>query len=803
MHPDDPCRRPAPGGPGIAPRWTRGAKDAVGTAYSTASAVWYTLAAGVVTEVYYPHLDQPQIRDLQYLVTDGETFFHDERRHTTTTTEPLSDHCLGVRVVNEADDGLYRIEKTVWADPHEATVLVHTRFEPGTDAPDGLRLFALCAPHLEGRGRGNVGRVVEVAGRKLLIAHRGRRWLALGATVPFLRASCGYVGTSDGWTELHENLELDGVFDCVGPGNVALTGEVDLAAGTELTLGLAFGDTLHNAITTLLQSLAVPVEEHLEVFGRQWERSCRHLDEAAAGSVVGDGGALWHKSHSLLLAHEDKGYPGAMVAALSIPWGESKGDEAGLGGYHLVWTRDLVQSVGGLLATGDTATARRALVYLSASQESDGGFPQNFWLDGTPYWSGVQLDEVAFPLVLAGRLQSRGALGELDPLPMVRSAAAYLIRRGPVTPQERWEENAGFSPSTLAIVIAGLTVAARLLREAGDAESSEFVQTYADFLEERVERWTVTTEGSLVSDVPRHYIRIHPADPDDPRADEDPNRGMIRLANRPPGSQVEFPARDIVDAGFLELVRYGIRPAGDPLIEDSLRVVDAVLRVETPAGPCWRRYNHDGYGQRDDGGPYEGWGTGRAWPFLTGERGHYELAAGRPVEPWLRAMEGFATVGGLLTEQVWDAEDLPEKLMFLGRPTGAAMPLMWAHAEYLKLVRSAVDDEIFDRIPEVAARYLEPRAERSPEIWTFRRRPARVEPGGTLRVLAEAPFTLRWSDDDWQTVHDKEATGVSLGFSWVDLPVNPSRRGSIRFTFRWHEGNRWEGRDFEVAVETI
>ncbi len=705
-------------------------------------------------------------------------------------------------MVNVADNGLYRIVKTIHADPHEATVLVHTRFETDPEAAGRLRLFALLAPHLEGRGRGNEGRVVEVAGRTILVAHRGRRWLALGATVPFLRASCGYVGETDGWRDLDDNLRMDHAFDCVGAGNIALTGELDLTVGSEFTLGLAFGDTLHNAVTTLLQSLAVPAEEHSATFGRQWDRACRRLDAAHGERVTGDGGTLWNKSHSLLLAHEDKGYPGAMVAALSIPWGESKGDEEGLGGYHLVWTRDLVQSVTGLLATGDDTTPRRALIYLSASQESDGGFPQNFWLDGSPYWSGVQLDQVAFPILLAGRLERRGALGLFDPLPMVRSAAAFLIREGPVTPQERWEESAGFSPSTLAVVIAGLIVAARLLGDAGEAESATFVQDYADFLEERVERWTVTTEGTLVPDVSRHYVRIHPADPHDPRSDEDPNRGTLRLANRPPGSRVEFPAKEIVDAGFLELVRYGIRKAGSPLMEDSLRVVDEVLRVETSAGPCWRRYNHDGYGQRDDGGPYEGWGTGRAWPFLTGERGHYELAAGRPVDPYLRAMEGFATSGGLLPEQIWDEADRPEQLLFLGGPTGAATPLMWAHAEYLKLVRSALDGEIFDRIPEVAGRYLGGRPGRSREIWKPNRRVARVEPGVTLRVQAPEPFTLRWSDDDWATVHDTEARRVPLGFSWVDLPVAEDQRAPIRFTFRWPaDGDpRWEGRDYEVGV---
>ena len=225
----------------------------------------------------------------------------------------------------------------------------------------------------------------------------------------------------------------------------------------------------------------------------------------------------------------------------------------------------------------------------------------------------------------------------------------------------------------------------------------------------------MTTEGSLVPGIRRHFIRIHPVDVNDPRPDENANRGILELRNQPPGAPTAYPAKDIVDAGFLELVRYGIREPGDPLIEDSLRVVDAVLKVDTPFGPCWRRYNHDGYGQREDGTPYQGWGKGHAWPLLTGERGHYELAAGRDWRPFLRAMEGFATSVKLLPEQVWSDPDRPDAHMYFGRPTGGPMPLLWAHAEYLKLVRSAADGQVFDLIPEVADRYRNRR--KAPTSW--------------------------------------------------------------------------------------
>jgi glucoamylase len=256
----------------------------------------------------------------------------------------------------------------------------------------------------------------------------------------------------------------------------------------------------------------------------------------------------------------------------------------------------------------------------------------------------------------------------------------------------------------------------------------------------------------------------------------------------------------VVDAGFLELVRYGIRAPGDPLIEDSLRVVDTILKVDTPAGPCWRRYNHDGYGQRPDGGPFLGWGKGHAWPLLTGERGHYELAAGRDARPYIRAMEGFASSLALLPEQIWSDADLPEKRMFFGRATGGAIPLVWAHAEYLKLVRSAVDGEVFDLVPEVAARYRNRRKAPPLEIWKFNRQVRWIPAGGTLRIQAPAPFRLHSTCDNWEHAADTSSTPTGAGAEFVDIPVTPGQRAPIRFTFFWPKTVDWEGRDFQVCV---
>ena len=795
--------RVAFGAPGIEPRWTHSNKDGIGTAYSGDARLWYTLWRGTVTEVYFHSIDQPHLRDLEFLFTDGETFFHEEKRHLSATTERPSEHALGYRVRGEAPGGRYEVEKEIFGDPHVPCLLVRTRIRVlDRELVGRLRAFVLAAPHLEGGGWGNSAAVCESLGRAVLGAEKGSAALALAATVPFVRASVGYVGASDGWTALARTRDLgdDFDFDLAPNGNVALTGELPLGEETEFTLALAFGGTMQSAVARLWQSLGTPFEVHRHRFHAQWTRTGTHLRELAPSS--GDGGRLFRASASILLAHEDKVYPGAFIASLSIPWGSAKGDDD-RGGYHLVWTRDLVSTATGLLAAGHTEAPLRALIYLATQQGADGGFPQNFWVDGTPYWRGVQLDEVALPLVLARRLATAGALAEFDPYPMVLRGARFLIQHGPATPQDRWEEVGGFSPSTLAASIAGLTAAAAFARERGDPGTARFLEEHADFLEEHVERWTVTETGSLLPGVRRHYVRLRPVAAGDPEPNEGPDLGSLRLPNLPPGTSDMVPAAEVVDPGFLDLVRWGIRRPDDPLIRDSLRVVDHLLRVETPFGPVWRRYNHDGYGTRDDGGPYQDWGTGRAWPLLTGERGHYELAAGRDPKPYLAAMERFATSTGLLPEQVWDLSDRPELHLELGRPTESAVPLAWAHAEYLQLLRSTADGAVFAMLPEVRERYLRhPERRRHLEVWKFNRRPRTMRVGDLLRVVTDQPFRLRASSDDWATVAEPTAEETSLGLYHADLAPLDRPADRWEFTFYWPLPDRWEGRNFTVtAVE--
>jgi glucoamylase len=381
---------------------------------------------------------------------------------------------------------------------------------------------------------------------------------------------------------------------------------------------------------------------------------------------------------------------------------------------------------------------------------------------------------------------------------MILRAAGYLIQQGPVTEQERWEENAGYSPSTLATVIAGLVCAAEFAGQGQEAGLADFILQYADWLAAHVEEWTVTTAGELVEGLPRHYIRINPTDPAAPDPHADPNTSILAVAN---GGGLR-PARNIVGGDFLQLVRLGLRAADDHIVRDSIALVDHLLKFDLPQGPGWRRYNHDGYGQKQNGSPFDGTGVGRCWPILTGERGHYELAAGHEVKPFIAAMEKFANEGGMISEQLWDAEDLPEKGMERGRPTGAAMPLCWSHAEYVSLVRSAHDGVCFDRIEPAFQRYVVHPVLHSHEMWSARHPLRHMPRGKTLRLILGAGANVVWSADGWASTNQTDAIRLSALNVWfVDLPTENCLDASvIEFTFFWKDARRWEGRNYSVRV---
>jgi glucoamylase len=804
---------PAFGGPGLEPRWTSSKKDAVATAYAASSRVWFTVSHGTLNEVYFPTIDRPQMRDMELLFTDESTFFHEEKRDFEYDFHYVDPDATAVRVAASDLDGRYTVTKEFIADPHHPVVLMNVKIAGDEDILSRLKCYVLLAPHLDGGGAGNSARSISVAGKRSILAWKNNFALVMGVSCGFTRSSCGFVGTSDGYQDLSTHMKMEWQWGSALDGNIAIMGEIDVAKHREFTVAIGFGHGFHAALSGMMQTLSTPYDLHAKRFIEQWHRA---MSPSALAAASTDHGRLARISHNVILTHEDKTYSGAFIASASIPWGASKSDDD-LGGYHLVWTRDMVQSATALLACGRIETARRALVYLACTQRPDGGFSQNFWIDGTAYWSGIQLDEVAFPIILAWRLWKLDGLGDFDVFPFVERAAAFLVRYAPVTQQERWEENAGYSPSTLAAVIAALVCAADLARAAKATELASYLEDFADWLEAHLDEWTTTDDAVLLAGVKCHYLRIHPPAPGEPFHNPTLPLGFIHIANREAGEVSDFDAREVIDQGFLELVRYGIRRADDPLIIESLKVVDACLKYETPYGPCWRRYNHDGYGQKKDGGPYDGSGQGRAWPLLGGERAHYELAAGHDVKPLITAYEMFSSVGGMLPEQVWDHEDLPAEGLYEGRSAGSAQPLVWAHAEYLKLLRSVVDGKVFDLIPVVAERYAVAPGARSfkstLEIFQLARAITRIPAGNTLRIIDASRFAVVYTFDDWKTQQTVNSRNVGYPGAFVDIvtPADPewSRQGDARmiFTLHWPESadapDHWLGHNFEVALVTM
>jgi len=798
---------PAFGGPGLPPRWTSSKKDAVATAYAASSRVWFTVSHGTLNEVYFPTIDRPQMRDMELLFTDEETFFHEEKRDFEYDFHYVDPDATAVRVVASDLDGRYTVTKEFIADPHHPVVLMNVKIAGDEAVLSRLKCYALLAPHLDGGGAGNSARSISIAGQRALLAWKNDYSLALGVSCGFSRSSCGFVGTSDGFQDLSAHMRMMWQFGSALEGNLAIMGEIDINRSREFTVAISFGQGHHAALSGLMQTLSTPYELHAKRYIEQWHRA---MSPGALAAASTDGGRLMRISHNVLLTHEDKTYSGAFIASASIPWGASKSDDD-LGGYHLVWTRDMVQSATALLACGRVETARRALVYLACTQRPDGGFSQNFWIDGTAYWSGIQLDEVAFPIILAWRLWKADGLGDFDVFPFVERAAAFLVRYAPVTQQERWEENAGYSPSTLAAVISGLVCAADIARAYKATELACYLEEYADWIEAHLDEWTTTDDAVLLEGVKRHYMRIRPPAPGEPFHNPALKPGYIHIANRSPDEVSDYDAREIIDQGFLELVRYGIRRADDPLVVESLKVIDHCLKYDTPYGPCWRRYNHDGYGQKKDGGPYTGWGQGRAWPLLGGERAHYELAAGHDVKPLITAYEKFSSVGGMLPEQVWDHEDMPSEGMYEGRSAGSAQPLVWAHAEYIKLLRSVVDGKIFDTIAVVAERYAVPPGTRSfkstIEIFQIARPVSQVPAGYRLRITDPNRFQVVYTLDGWATQQTVSSKVVGYPGSFVDIQtpaLDSGGAGKLIFTLHWPESattqDHWLGYNVEVEL---
>jgi glucoamylase len=414
------------------------------------------------------------------------------------------------------------------------------------------------------------------------------------------------------------------------------------------------------------------------------------------------------------------------------------------------------------------------------------------------------MDETGFPILLVDLARREGALQEQDLSrlwPMVRRAAKFLVCNGPVTPQDRWEEDPGYSPFTLAVEIAALLASADLAELNEEPEAAQYLREKADAWNANIERWTYVTGTDIARTVgvDGYYVRIAPPETAETSS---PLYGFVPIKNRPLGQSLASPSH-IISPDALALVRFGLRQPDDPRILNTVKVIDALLKVETPHGPAWHRYNGDEYGEYGNGAPFDGKGIGRAWPLLTGERGCYELALGRreKAESLLDALENSANEGGMIPEQIWDSPDIPERELFFGRPSGAAMPLVWAHAEYVKLCRSLHEGRIFDMPPQTVQRYLIQKTGSFHDPWSFGNKRRTIAAGKILRLELLAPAAVRWSPDGWKTITDTKTLDTGIGLHICNLPTEGLPSGAeILFTFFWPETNRWQGTDFGVTL---
>ena len=789
----------APGKPGLAPRWTSSAKVGVGTAAGPACRLWFTISHGIVDEVYYPDVDLAEIRDFGLLVTDGSDFFSEEKRDTVHAVAPLAQGVPGYRLTNICKEGRYRIEKTILVDPLRETLLQEIKFEALRGALADYRLYALVAPHINDRGAGNDSWLGDYKGIPMLFAQRGDVAVALACSAPFPGRSCGYVGISDGWTDLNEHKLMTWFYDNANDGNVALTAEIDLlACNGEMHLALGFGESpagaAQRARATLLEKPGSSTARYIE----GWQEEQKKFLELGGGEH--NGFDPYRASTAVLRTHESKRFAGGMIASLSIPWGADKGDKD-TSGYHVVWPRDLVQSAEALLAAGDVDAARRTLFYLMCTQDRDGHWPQNMWLQGTPHWDGIQMDATAGVILLAGLLRRTGNLSLWGVWPTIRSAAEYLVKHGPESEQDRWEENAGYSTYTMAVEVAALLEAADFADVAHEPKLAQYLRETADTWNANVDQWTYAkgTELANMYGVDGYYVRIAPSEVLSTGSVLDVS---LKIRNQPPEKNT-LPASAMVSPDALALVRFGLRAANDPRIANTARVIDATLKTEASTGPVWHRYTQDGYGETEDGGPFRKEGIGRGWPLLGGERGHYELAKGNREEAsrLLSVMAKQTSAGALIPEQVWDAADIPARELFNGHPSGSGMPLVWAHAEYVKLARSLKDQAVFDMPPQPVQRYQVQKTRAIISAWRFNHMPKYLLEGTNLRIQVLVSALVRWSVDGWKTAQDAITIDSGLGLQYVDLPTNNLPVGAtVAFTFFWPAAKKWEETNWEVTV---
>jgi glucoamylase len=725
----------APGAPGTLSHFDLARKDCLGTSAGRASKVWYTVANGVLSDVYSPTVDNTNVETMQFLVTDGQTFTDLQTRDTTYATRTLDPGGMVCEVTSTARNGRYKIVTAYATDPDRDAVVIRVRLVTS----QRLHLYVRIDPTVNGNGGGgpanggaddatssptalvsvDTNTVTNAANRTYAVPNA----MALRADRPFRVASSGYAGTaSDGLTQLDSAHRLTDVYTSAPQGNVTQTGELDLRHG-EATLALGFGRDAQAATSVAGTALRPSWTATAAKYAHGWQAYDAKLRNARD--------AHYYFSANVVKASEDKTFPGAIAASLASPWGQavSAGDTPGgkpvyFGSYREVFARDLYEAYTGLLTAGDIATARDAVRFLFLrQQQADGRFPRNSLLNGqvAPDTGGDQLDESAYPILMA---YQAGLSTDSELWPHIRAAANFVVAHGPSFGSERWEEQSGYSPSTIAAEIAGLVAASVIADRHNDHAAAQVYRATADHFQRSIKGWTVTTTGPYTDG--RYFIRLSKTG--------DPNAAITyNLGNGGPDAD----QRAVIDQGFLELTRLGILPANDPDVLRSLPVVDQVIGRITPSGQGYYRYGtatpgtEDGYGDCYEPDPTncapsgKPWptgnvGSGHLWPVLSGERAEQRLQTGdrSGAATLLAAMNAYASDTGLVPEQDWENPDLapspygtdPTTASIgytTGEPAGSASPLTWAQAQYVRLALSVGAGRPLEQPDIVRARYVD------------------------------------------------------------------------------------------------
>jgi glucoamylase len=732
----------APDGPGALSHFDLSRKDCLGTAHNTTSKVWFTVANGVLSDVYYPTADNTNVETLQYIVTDGTTFTDLQTRDTTYTVRLLSNNsqALDCEVTTTAKSGKYSIITDYLTDTKQNTLVMKVQFIPLVGALSNYKLYVRYDPSINGNGGGGSGNgggdsgIVDTStGHNVPIAFDTNTksqainrtyavpvYSALDASIPFTQVSNGFAGqSSDGLVQLDASHSLTTLYSQASNGNLVQTAQANISKGGMFTLALGFGSSQAASVSAAEGSLATQFSQLQKSFESGWNAYDSGLTapptnfKGVPGNQWGQLVAEYYLSANVVKASEDKSFPGAIVASLSSPWGQavSAGDPNNLffGSYREVFARDVYEAWTGLLLDGDLATASNVVKFLfNNQQQADGSMPRNSLLNGktAPDSFGTQLDEASYPIIMAFQLgMTDSSLYQNH----IKPAANFVIGHGPAFGVERWEEQDGFSPSTISAEIAGLVAAADIAKINGDTQSEQVWLGVADDWQRSIKGWTVTTNGPLAQHP--YFIRLSKTG--------DPNAAIsYNVGNGGP----TLDQRTVIDAGFLELVRLGLFPSNDAEVTESLPVVDATIGTTTTSGTGWHRYNGDGYGDRGtDGRPWPptGQGTGHLWPLLTEERGEYNVSAGQTsaAVTLLNTMRNFGSGVGLIPEQDWELPDLAASPFGTdptvasigfqnGHPAGSAAPLTWSAGVYVRLMRDITTNKLLEQPTDTFNRYV-------------------------------------------------------------------------------------------------